>query len=153
MNKYCCFFAKKQQSTTIFDDITLSDTIPFVPNVCIGKVVKVYDGDTITIAAQPYQQLPIYKFSIRLAGIDTPEIKSHDPREKQMAIAARDALYDKIFGEIVILGNVTTEKYGRILADVYCNDLHINQWLLDNHLAIPYHGGTKTPFPRDTIIL
>ena len=40
-------------------------------------------------------------------------------------------------------GNNIYEKYGRILADVYLGDLHINQWMLDNKHAIPYDGGTK----------
>jgi hypothetical protein len=42
-----------------------------------------------------------------------------------------------------MLRNVTTEKYGRILADIYLENLHINKWMLDNNYAIPYDGGKK----------
>jgi endonuclease YncB( thermonuclease family) len=42
------------------------------------------------------------------------------------------------------LKNIKTEKYGRILADVYCNNIHINQWMLDNRYAVKYDGGTKS---------
>ena len=48
-----------------------------------------------------------------------------------------------VFGKIVYLDNVSTEKYGRILADVYLGDLHINKWMLSNKYAIEYDGGTK----------
>ena len=39
--------------------------------------------------------------------------------------------------------NVSLEKYGRILADVYIEDIHLNQWLIDNGYAVTYSGGTK----------
>ena len=45
---------------------------------------------------------------------------------------------------ITNLKNVKNEKYGRVLADVYLGDLHVNQWLLDNKYAVQYSGGTKT---------
>ena len=44
---------------------------------------------------------------------------------------------------MVELRNIGTEKYGRILADVYLGDLHINNWMLENNYAIVYNGGTK----------
>ncbi len=46
--------------------------------------------------------------------------------------------------KVVALKNLKTEKYGRVLADVYLGDLHVNQWLLDNKYAVEYSGGTKT---------
>lgn len=141
----CCFSKKTQD----FLEISYKNTIPFVPPIDGGKVIKVYDGDTITIAAKlPYKGSPVYRFSIRLNGIDSPEIKGKTAEEKRLAITARDALYDLIFGEMVILRNCGTEKYGRLLADVYFinkerQEVHINQWMLDNKYAIPYNGGTK----------
>jgi endonuclease YncB( thermonuclease family) len=64
-------------------------------------------------------------------------------REKELAINARDALHALIFGKMVHLKNIGTEKYGRILADVYLNELHVNSWLLNQKYAIEYDGGTK----------
>jgi endonuclease YncB( thermonuclease family) len=49
-----------------------------------------------------------------------------------------------IMNKVVKLENVQSEKYGRILADVYLGELHINQWLIDNRYAVAYSGGTKT---------
>ena len=126
------------------DSIEYKDTIAFVPSITGGKVVKVYDGDTITIASKmPYENSPIFRFSVRLLGIDSPEIKTKSKAEKDLAIISRDVLSDKIMGKIVQLKNVSLEKYGRLLADVYLDDLNLNQWLLENKYAVAYDGGTK----------
>lgn len=126
------------------DSIEYKDTIAFVPQITKGKVIKVYDGDTITIASKmPYENSPIFRFSVRLLGIDTPEIKTKSKAEKELAVLARDALSSKIMGKIIILKNVSLEKYGRLLADVYLDDLNLNQWLIENKYAVAYDGGTK----------
>jgi endonuclease YncB( thermonuclease family) len=49
---------------------------------------------------------------------------------------------------MVDLKNVSTEKYGRILADVYVDHVNINKWMLENKLAVPYDGGKKTRPPE-----
>lgn len=130
--------------TKYLNNIGYSDTLPFIPPINFGKVIKVYDGDTITIAARlPNTLQPIYRFSVRLLGIDSPEIKGKTFKEKELAVISRDILSQLIMGKIVYLRNVSMEKYGRILADVYLGDLHINDWMLKNGYAIPYDGGTK----------
>jgi len=104
----------------------------------------VYDGDTITIVSKlPYDASPLYRFSIRLAGIDCAEIKGKTEQERDLAQEAKCALQKLILNKVVVLKNLKTEKYGRVLADVYLGDLHVNQWLLDNKYAVEYSGGTK----------
>ena len=57
-------------------DIKWEDTVEFTFPIFCGRVIKVYDDDTITIASKlPYEQSPMYRLSVRLNGIDTPEIK------------------------------------------------------------------------------
>jgi endonuclease YncB( thermonuclease family) len=129
----------------ILQNINYKDTVPFVPPIHYGKVIKVYDGDTITIASVlPNTTSPIYRFSVRLNGIDTPEINGKTSTEKEFARFVRDALYEKIYGKFVELRNVGNEKYGRILAHVYLEGENINQWLIDSNYAVPYDGGTKS---------
>ena len=124
--------------------IEWKDTIPFVAPVLGGRVIKVYDGDTITIASKlPYDASPLYRFSVRLNGLDAPEIKSKNNEEKIAAINVREILSELILHKYVHLENIQTEKYGRILADVYIENLHINKYLLDNKYAVPYDGGKK----------
>jgi len=125
-------------------NITYSNTIPFIPPITRGKVIKVYDGDTITIAAKlPYPESPIYRISVRLNGIDTPEIKGHTQKEKDLAKHVRDILHAKLMYKIVELQNTNTEKYGRLLADVYLDGICINDWMIQQGFAVSYDGGTK----------
>ena len=127
-----------------FDNINWDNTIEFTYPITSGYVIKVYDGDTITIASKmPYENSPLFRFQVRLNGIDTPEIKSKNENEKQLAKNARDSLGKLIMHKIITLQNVKNEKYGRILADVYLDDLHINQWMIDQHFAVAYDGKTK----------
>ena len=128
------------------DIINWSDTCPFIFPIREGQVIKVYDGDTITIAAyMPYADgaSPLFRFSVRLNGIDTPEIKGKTDDEKIAAKQVKDALSNLILNKRVSIKNIQTEKYGRILADVYIGELHINQWLITEKYAVKYDGGTK----------
>ena len=116
----------------------------YVPTLYNITVIKVYDGDTITIAAKVTRcSSTFYKFSVRLRGIDTPEIKGKTDDEKQAAIRARDNLSDKILHKSISLNYVKYDKYGRLLAEVYFKGKNINQWMLDNRMGIAYDGGTK----------
>lgn len=128
----------------IEDNIDWKDTVKFVPPIISGMVLKVYDGDTITIASKlPYPESPIYRFSVRLNGIDCPEIKGKDENEKECAKIAKEKMTSLVLKKIVTLENVETEKYGRLLADVYVGDLHVNKHLIEKRLAVKYDGGTK----------
>ena len=131
--------------------IQYADTVEFVPPIHKGIVVKVYDGDTITVASRLdtagfTATSTLYRFRVRLRGIDTPEIKGSSEAEKTKAKEARDALSAQIMGQEVVLRNVGNEKYGRVLADIYFREVHMNQWMLDQGYAQVYDGGTKQSF-------
>jgi endonuclease YncB( thermonuclease family) len=139
-----CFSKYNDNDSEYLVNVVYENTIVFVPPITFGKVIKVYDGDTFTIISKlPHTEGPIYRFSVRMKGIDSPEIKGKTLNEKELARKSRDALSNLILGKIVILKNVTTEKYGRILADVYIGDVCINDWMIINHFAVKYDGGTK----------
>jgi len=121
----------------------------FIPKVDRGRVVDVYDGDTVTIAALPYPikclGTPVL-FKVRLLGIDSPEMRGGSAKEKEAAIKARDKLHELIYGRIIKLHDVKFDKYGRLLANLTFGDLDINQWMLDKKLAVPYDGKKKPKF-------
>ena len=154
MSKFIKLTSVKKSNHGIEGPISYDETIKFVPPIKNGIVIKVYDGDTITIASKlPYNDSPIYRFSVRLSGIDCPEIKGKDENERNCAELAKKELNDLLMNQLVTLENVKTEKYGRILADVYLGDLHINQWLVDNNYAVTYDGGKKPNFRVDPCIV
>jgi endonuclease YncB( thermonuclease family) len=125
-------------------DIKWEDTVEFTFPIRGGRVIKVYDGDTITIASKlPFVESPLYRLSVRLNGIDTPEIKGKTEDEKSAAKQARDMLSNLILNKYVTLQNIQTEKYGRILADVFIGEVHLNNLLVNERYAVKYDGGTK----------
>jgi len=126
------------------ESITYKDTIPFVPPLTEGKVIKVYDGDTITITSKmPFDQSPYYRFSVRLKGIDCPEMRTKNAQEKECAILTRNFLKDLLMDKMVMLKEVELEKYGRILADVYLDEVNLSDLLCEKNMAVKYDGGTK----------
>jgi endonuclease YncB( thermonuclease family) len=126
--------------------IKWEETIPFTIQISEGQVIKVYDGDSITIAGHyPMYNSPLFRFSVRLNGIDTAEIKGKTEEEITVAKEAKEALKNLILHKVVTLRNIGSEKYGRILADIYLDDLCINDWLIKERYAVKYDGGTKRP--------
>ena len=89
--------------------------------------------------------------AVRLRGIDCAEKRGKTESEKQAALLARDALREKVDGQVVRLDTATlaTDKYGRLLADVFTLDgLSLRDFMLENRFAVVYDGGTKA-VPRD----
>ena len=93
---------------------------------CItGVVTKVIDGDTIKVDGQ----------SIRFALVDAPELK-YDGGEARNFIEELCPV-----GSTVVVDQDDSQledKYGRILGVVYCNDLNLNQELIDSSLGDLY---------------
>ncbi|MCB1701978.1 MAG: thermonuclease family protein [Halioglobus sp.] len=80
-----------------------------------GRVVRVADGDTISVLDRNNTQ-----YKIRLHGIDTPE------RDQRYGKAAWDALSDMVDGKavgVVVLGK---DSYGRTDGIVYLGETNIN---------------------------
>jgi micrococcal nuclease len=115
----------------------------YVPEITKGKVVKVYDGDTITIVGKVRYNPKLYKFSVRLNGLDCPEMKTKNEKEKLIAVKAKDYVESIILNKIIVMKDVKLDKYGRLLAYVYLGKRCINNELLEKNLAVSYDGGTK----------
>lgn len=140
---FCCFLSNYK-----LRHVPVEHMKPFVPEFKKCRVINVYDGDTITVAAYLKKDPQCYKFKVRLSGIDSPEIRGSSENEKKHAMEARDALKDKILDKIVTLDIIGLEKYGRILADVIYDGENMNEWMLKNNYAVPYDGKTKKRDPN-----
>lgn len=106
-----------------------------------AKCVKVYDGDTITVAFSLENKF--YKFSVRMNGYDSPEIKSSDVLEKKYAQLSKNYLKELILGKLVTLMCKKCDKYGRIIANVVVDGKDINTLMLNNGYCVKYNGGSK----------
>ena len=111
----------------------------------ICKCVRVYDGDTITVIFKPKGLSSLFKYNLRLNGIDAPEIKSIDDIEKELARRARDFVRDRILGKLIKIVCGKYDKYGRVLVEVFEMDSSksLNQILIEQNHACAYNGGKK----------
>lgn len=143
-------------------------TILFFSSVAFAQdmyvpVINVHDGDTIqTRLTLP---APLDKVSVRIYGVDTPEMpaksyattgklnRAQCVQEAELALVAKDFVQTlvKENGNMLLLRAYSWDKYGgRIDADVYVVDLttgteiNIADSLIERGMAVEYYGGPKT---------
>ena len=114
----------------------------------IKTVLKVVDGDTIDAAIDLGFDISLTK-RIRLAGIDTPESRTTDAKEKALGLEVKEWLKHRLeFAKDIIIKTElpdSTEKYGRIIGHLYINgeEVSINNQMISDGYAWEYDGGTK----------
>lgn len=130
-----------------------------------ARVVDVYDGDTLTLIL-PFKN-EFFKFTCRMKGIDTCEMKSKNKENKQNAVRARNRLVQlcgkqidtetaytrkqiqALLHEEVVLVWVQChefDKYGRLLADLFASETASDNFakiLISEKLGYQYEGDTK----------
>jgi endonuclease YncB( thermonuclease family) len=86
------------------------------------KVVSVIDGDSFKIGRDQ---------TIRLSSLDAPELKNCAGNESKVALTK------EISGKTVILKELKTDHYGRVMAMVYLrNGENVNEYMVKNGLAL-----------------
>ena len=132
------------------ENLTLDDTEDITYNFTQAKVLKVYDGDTVTIGA--WYDNGWKRFSVRIYGIDCAEIRGGTEETKKLAQEAKEYVKSLLLNKVIdieVLNNKMVnnkklvEKYGRLLARISINGNDIADSLCQANLARPYFGGTK----------
>ena len=114
----------------------------------IKSVGRVVDGDTIDASIDLGFDISLEK-RIRLAGVDTPESRTTDLKEKAMGLESKEWLKKKLEGakDIIIKTELrdSTEKYGRIIGHLFINgqETSLNNQMITEGYALAYDGGTK----------
>ena len=114
----------------------------------IKSVTKVVDGDTIDADIDLGFDISLSK-RIRLAGIDTPESRTTNVKEKAMGLESKEWLKKTLEGakDILIKTELpdSTEKYGRIIGHLFINgqETSLNNQMITSGYALAYDGGTK----------
>ena len=114
----------------------------------IKKVTKVVDGDTIDVDIDLGFNISFAQ-RVRLAGIDTPESRTKDAREKALGLEVKNKVKSAIESAKTVIIKTelpdSTEKYGRILGWVYLDGAakSLNEQLIDEGYAWGYMGETK----------
>jgi len=116
--------------------------MPLLPYTYKAKVTKVYDGDTITVNIDLGFYLSWNEQVIRLARINTAEIKG---AEREEGLKVRDIVASLILDKEVTIKTIKDkkEKYGRYLAEIEFEDengklINLSDYLLENKLAKNY---------------
>ena len=119
------------------------------------KVTRVVDGDTVDCILDLGFSI-LHKCRVRLFGIDTPESRTRDKDEKVRGKLAAKFLKDAIDnGKKVILRTKLKDskgKYGRVLGEVVVDDININVSMIENYLAVAYHGQNKDDVEAEHLV-
>lgn len=104
-----------------------------------AKIIKVYDGDTITANIDLGFHTWIHSENLRLARINAPEVRG---KEKAQGKISRDWLREKILNKTIIIKTVKRKngkekqgKYGRYIVELYLNGQNLNDELVKLGLA------------------
>lgn len=103
-----------------------------------------YDADTIYIT-MPGLPGELSKMSVRVDGIDTPEIRGKCDEEKAAAIVARDYVISLLDGsETLLVCDPQWGKYaGRVLGSVIIGGEDLTELLVAGGHGRRYEGGAR----------
>ena len=114
----------------------------------VKQVLRVVDGDTIDVDIDLGFDIS-FTSRVRLAGIDTPESRTTDKREKVLGLEVKQRLKELLSksSSLVIKTEKpdSTEKYGRSLGWLFIDgaEKSINEGLIADGYAWGYMGDTK----------
>jgi endonuclease YncB( thermonuclease family) len=91
-----------------------------------GQIVKVTDGDTVTLLNESNIII-----TIRLAGIDAPELRM------QYGQAAQVYLRDLVLNKVVIARTHKQDRFGRTVATLWVNSEDVNLAMI--HAGMAWH--------------
>ena len=131
----------KPSETAVYTapDTLESDTLKNV------QIVSVYDGDTFKINLDCSLAAYCEKVSVRVRGVDTPEIKGKTAREKELAKKAKAFTKDFLAQTPVTLTHCGRDKYFRLLCDVSNGEgKDLAKELIKRDLGYAYDGGKKS---------
>jgi len=124
-----------------------AETVPDVPYQGKFTPVRVYDvvdGDSIKVLYRYGKRF--HKISIRVNGVDTPEVSRGSDLEKKAGATAGKIVSDLVLEKLIIVKFIKWDKYGgRLVGDVYLPDGKdtLCNFLITNKLGHPYTGKRK----------
>ena len=119
-----------------------------------ARVERVVDGDTIDLTISLGFDIYI-KERVRLFGVDTPETRTRNKKEKQAGLKAKLFVQEAIEGKNVEIVTDDKGKFGRYLASLWYEHSSVdfdhprgtkvllNKELIDLKMAKPYYGEKK----------
>ena len=110
----------------------------------LATVVSVYDGDTFKIDINGIPEVLGENLSVRINGLDTPEIRTKCFKEKTLGFNAKAKLESLLLhGDDVQLINIKRGKYFSLVADVLVNGKNVAHEMISGGYGVPYDGKLK----------
>ena len=111
-----------------------------------GKVVRVADGDTLTVATRDGTRV-----KVRLYGIDAPEVRHERTPGQAGGAEARQALKSLTLGRTVRVDVVEADAHGRTVGVVFEAGVNINLAMVREGWAWAYRRYLATPYASEFI--
>tara|TARA_B110000014_G_C20126564_1_gene600768 strand:- start:4495 stop:4851 length:357 start_codon:yes stop_codon:yes gene_type:complete len=106
---------------------------------------RIVDGDTVDVNVDLGFTVWLSKQRVRLYGLDTWESRTRNLEVKAKGLLAKEFTKHMVSeAEEIILISHGKGKYGRILGELICDGVNLNDALIENGHAVVYDGGTKT---------
>lgn len=99
-----------------------------------AKILRVVDGDTVEAEVDLGFHIKM-NMSIRLAGINAPEMKTVEGKKTKAELIT--LLEDKTVTILTLKDK--QEKYGRYLGIIMKGNQNINEWLVEQKMAVRYY--------------
>ena len=113
-------------------------------------IVRVVDGDTVDVDIDLGFGIWLKKQRIRLFGVDTPESRTRDKKEKKRGLASKARLKELIKegkNEFIVETMIDKKgKYGRLLGELFNRSgvgTSYNKTLVKEGHATEYFGGSR----------
>ena len=115
------------QKTNLLDSVDPGTISTATSEQIVGRVVRVIDGDTVSVLDKNNTQ-----HRIRLAQIDAPETK------QAYSNVAKEALSSLVANREVTVKVDGIDRYQRVLGELFIADQNVNLYLVRNGLAWAY---------------
>jgi len=124
--------------------LSVSAASQFYADVIVSDVTSIYDADTFKVNIKHWPDVIGKHISIRVLGVDAPEIRGKCASEKAAARKAKQFTVQFLrAGQVVELRSIKRGKYFRLLAAVYVDGNNLADALVKAKLARPYDGGRR----------
>ena len=109
-----------------------------------AKVIRVVDGDTLDLEIDLGFKITLHE-RIRLSGVNTPETRTRDKKEKEAGLKAKQYVCDMVSGKSIEIETAKQGKFGRYLATIYygTKKINLNKELIKKGYAREYFGGKR----------
>lgn len=121
-----CRRAGPRRSAALWLALVLLAPAAFAQGVLVGRVVRVHDGDSVTLQQGPH------RVAVRLAAIDAPELG------QQQGEAARAALQTCAFGRQAVVQVHGPDRHGRTVGQLEAGGRDCGLVLVEAGLAWHY---------------